>query len=130
MASLTDFGERLVLNATNGGAATATNRFVGLFTAAPGEAGGGTEVSGGAYVRRQINFTLAATSGGTTTAANNSTITFPTATSSWGTITHFAIFDASTGGNMIWHGPLNASRAVGSGDQFFFNTGDVSTSME
>jgi hypothetical protein len=129
MASLTDFGERLALNVANGGAATATLRWLALYTAAPGEGGGGTQVSGGSYARRQIDFNFAATSGGTTTAANAGAITFPTATSSWGTVTHFGIFDASTGGNLIWYGPLSASKTIQAGDVLVFNNLSISSSM-
>jgi hypothetical protein len=49
------------------------------------------------------------------TIANGATITFPAATGSWGTITYFQIFDASTAGNPLWYGALSASQTISSG---------------
>ena len=73
-----------------------TSWFIGLFTAAPGEAGGGTEVSGNGYARQSATLTVAGNQ-----ASNSVAVEFPAATASWGTITHAAVFDASTSGNMI-----------------------------
>jgi hypothetical protein len=98
--------------------------YVGLYTAAPTDAGGGTEVSGGAYAR-------VATSGATWNAAsagsssNAAAVTFPTATASWGTITHFGLFDASTTGNMLRWGALTTSKTVGNGDTPSFGIGTL-----
>lgn len=73
--------------------------YIGLFTTAPTDAGGGTEVSGNAYARRSIAFD-AAVNGVT---QNTSTISFPTATpGNWGTIVAAGIFDALTGGNLLY----------------------------
>lgn len=106
-----------------------TNRFVGLFTAAPGEAGGGTEVSGGSYARQAAgNFTI--TAGNPSTATNPAAIEFPTATANWGTISHVAIFDALTGGNMIAYAPLTTARTVNSGDVFRFPASDLTFTLE
>lgn len=92
---------------------------IGLFTAAPNDAGGGTEVSGGSYARVQrnpadANWTAPDGTGGVT--ANAAVITFPAPTANWGTVTHWAIFDASTGGNMLLHGELTAPRVISNGD--------------
>jgi hypothetical protein len=98
----------------------ATNLWVGLFTATPSDAGGGTEVSGASYARVAVprsgspGWTAASGSLGTTT--NNSTITFPTATGAWGVVTQFGIFDASTGGNLVYWGDLTTPRTISSGD--------------
>ena len=102
---------------------------VALFTAAPSDAGGGTEVAGGSYARVGITRALASwsgTQGDSTTVAssgtggvtkNNATITFPAPTADWGTVTHFAIFDAASGGNLIFHGALAAPKLIENGDQ-------------
>lgn len=88
--------------------------YVGLFTAAPTDAGGGTEVTIGsnAYARVICDaWTVSGTS--PTQVANTSLITFPTATpAGWGTIVADAIFDAASGGNMgPWADGL--SQAIG-----------------
>lgn len=98
-----------------------TAAYVALYTAAPSDAGGGTEVSGGSYARELAG--LSAASSGL--SANASAITFTTATASWGTITHLGLFDASTAGNLMMWSPLDASKAVASGDTFKINAGEL-----
>lgn len=105
-----------------------TNVYVALFTAAPSDAGGGTEVSGGSYARVQVASALAnwaGTQGAGTTAAssgtggqtsNNGAVTFPAPTANWGVVTHFGIFDASSGGNLLYWAPLTVSKTVNNGD--------------
>lgn len=86
--------------------------YVGLSTADPGEdASGLAEPSGNGYARVVTSGSTwnAASSGSATNAA---AITFPTATGSWGTITHFATFDASSGGNMLASNALGSSQAI------------------
>jgi len=92
---------------------------VALFTAAPGETGGGTEVSGGSYARVQrdpsdSNWTGASSTDGLTD--NAAAITFPAPTANWGVVTHFAILDAASSGNMLIYGALTASKTVNNGD--------------
>lgn len=81
-----------------------TTIYLALFTTATDDTGGGTEVTGGAYARQAIlvgdgSFTAPVSGNGVTTNVNSITFPFPTAT--WGTVTHFALFDAATGGNML-----------------------------
>jgi hypothetical protein len=102
--------------------------YVGLFTVAEGAAGGGTEVSGGAYARVAVTSGLAAWAGtqgaGTTTASsgttgqtsNNNALTFPAPTANWGAIVGIGIFDASTAGNLLIYAPLTTSKTVNNGD--------------
>lgn len=96
--------------------------YVALYTVAPTDAGGGTEVAGNAYARQAAAFNVA--SGGAT--ANTSDITFPVATpSGWGTIVAFGLFDALTVGNLLYWGDLTASKAINAGDQAKFTAGDI-----
>lgn len=99
-----------------------TNVYVALYTVAPSDSGGGTEVTGGSYARKQtVGADWNASSGGSISNAN--AITFVTATASWGTVTHFGVFDASTAGNLLFWAPLTASKTVGSGDTASFAAG-------
>lgn len=95
--------------------------YAALFTTATDATGSGTEVTGGSYARQSITFSAA--SGGAIT--NSNTITFPTASASWGTITHFAIMSASSGGNMLIQGQFTNSRTIGSGETYTINAGDI-----
>jgi hypothetical protein len=90
--------------------------YVALFTVTPGPSGGGTEVAGGGYGRQIASFT--APSSGST--ANVADIFFPIATAPWGTIVAFALFDASSGGNMLYFGNLSTSRSIMTSDQLKF----------
>lgn len=113
---------------------------VALFTAAPGDTGGGTEVSGGAYARQSLNplnanwngthgNTTGDSSGTSGLTDNASQISFPTATGNWGTVTHIGIFDATSAGNLLFYGALTASKTVNTGDTFRFNVGDLDITL-
>ncbi len=86
-----------------------TNIYVSLHTADPTDAASGAEASGGSYARTVCNTWNAAASRQT---SNTGVVTFPTATGSWGTITHWALWDASSAGNMLAHGSFTTSNAV------------------
>lgn len=97
---------------------------VALYTAAPTDAGGGTEVSGGSYARVAITNNAtnwpAAASG---SKSNGTTITFPTATADWGTVVAFGLWDAASGGNLLYWGTLSASKVINSGNTASFAVG-------
>lgn len=100
--------------------------YVALFTSAPGEAGGGTEVTGGSYTRQSVTFTSPAPD----TVMNTSDVNFPVATADWGTIVAFAIMDQASAGNMLYFANLSASRTVLTNDQFRFPTGQLSVNED
>lgn len=105
-----------------------TNHYIALYTAAPGETGGGTEVSGGAYARVQVaaDFNQWEGTGGETTnvdsagsggaTQNRNAITFPAPSANWGQVTHTASLDASSAGNMFFYGALTTPKTVNNGD--------------
>lgn len=110
-----------------------TTLYLALMTAAPTDAGGGTEVTGGSYTRKDIS-PLDATWGApvkTTYSAcsNLGIIDFGTATGNWGTISHFAIYDASTSGNLMLWGQLTTSKTVNSGDAFQVSIGQLTITL-
>lgn len=127
MASLSDHAETLIANfvANNTTATRPTAWHLALYTAAPNDAGGGTELSGLGYSRQAITFG-AASSG---VVQNTSTHTFTASGGSWGTVSHYGIFDASTSGNLLWHGALTASRTVGDGEQLTVAVGAFSLTI-
>jgi hypothetical protein len=120
MSSFSDYTENLVLNwlLTTNSATRPTAWYVGLFTAAPSDTGGGTEVSGSAYARK-VTGTISVSGTSPTTATNSAAIEFAAASGgNWGTVTHAAIFDALTAGNMLAWAPLTTSRTINDGDVF------------
>lgn len=123
--SKTDYLENKVLDHITGKTAyTMPAVWVGLFTAAPSDAGGGTEVTGGSYVRKSTaGADWVAASAGSTSNAN--VLTFVTATGSWGTVTHFGLFDAATAGNLLRWAALTTPKAIGTGDVASFPVGNL-----
>lgn len=99
--------------------------YVALYKSDPTAADTGTEVSGGSYARQQVTFNVA--SGGQIT--NNADIIFPTATASWGTVTHIGIRDAATGGNLLYFSALNISKTIDAGDQLKIPAGQLVINM-
>ena len=127
MAEMSDYLENAILNATlNATDYTApATPYVSLHTADPTDAGTGAELSGGSYARVSVAFD--APSNGVT--QNTSDLTFPTATASWGTVTHIGLHDASTGGNLLFHTPLDTSKAIDSGDIFKITSGNLTVTL-
>ena len=100
--------------------------YLAAYTSDPGEGNSGTEVSGGSYARVAITFGAAASG----QSLNTADVVFPTASGSWGTITHFAVFDASTAGNMLMFGALGASVAIASGQRLRFEAGQLAVNLD
>lgn len=99
--------------------------YVGLTTTTPTDSAGGTEVSGNNYARAAVTF--GAASGGA--ISNSGAVTFNVPSGSWGTVTHFELWDASTTGNRLAWGALSASRTPGSGDTVQFAIGDLDVTL-
>ena len=129
MAALANYSEKLLLDflMTSGSATRPTAWYVALYTAAPNDAGGGTELSGDGYTRQAV--TLAAASSPAGTTSNTNVPTFTANGGSWGTITHLGIWDASSSGNFLWHGALSASKTVADGDTIDFAAGNIDLTL-
>jgi hypothetical protein len=125
--SFSNFLETEILDHVFAGAAytAPSTHYLALFTAAPGETGGGTEVSGGAYARQSVAFT---TTGNTT--SNNASVEYSTATATFGTVTHVGVFDAATAGNLMAYAALSSSKTIDTGDVFRVPTGDLDITLD
>lgn len=123
MSAMSDYLENEILDHIlgTGSYTMPTTVYVGLSTGSFNDDNSGTELSGNGYARQSIAFS-AASSG---TASNSGAVDFPAATGSWGTVSHFGLFDASTGGNLLIHGALTASKAVDTGDILRVAAGDM-----
>ncbi len=124
MAGKSDYLENKILEHVlkNTSYTSPTTVYAALYTAAPSDSGGGTEVSGSGYARTAITFGAAASGA----IANSAAVEFPVASGgNWGTITHFGIFDASSGGNLLYWAALASSKVVNDGEQFKFAIGDI-----
>lgn len=130
-SNLTDYAEAKLLDhilGTTSFTMPTTPIKVALFTTTPSDAGtGGVEVATGAYARTTAVFS--ATSVGAGTTANSGTVTFPTATADWGVIVGAALYDSAGTPNMLFVGPLSASKTVSNGDTFSFAIGAITLSL-
>jgi len=129
MSALSDSAEALVLDwlMTTDAVTRPTAWYVALYTAAPSDSGGGTEVYAGGYARKSVTMNSAASPGGTT--ENAGIVTWTASGADYGTVTHMAILDASTAGNFLWHGALTASKVVQDGDTVQFNAGNLALTL-
>jgi hypothetical protein len=127
MAEMSNYLENALINATlrNTSYTSPATVYLALYTSDPTDADTGTEVTGNAYVRQAITF--GAPSNGAST--NSAAIEFPQATGSWGTISYIGIRDASTSGNLLFHSPLDASKAIATGDVFRVAIGSLSVTF-
>lgn len=129
MAAASDYLELKLLDHSLGTTAftAPTTVYVGLHTGSPGDADdGANEISGNGYARQSASF--ASASGGS--ASTDATITFPAATGNWGTISHISIYDASTAGNLLYHGAVTTSKVIESGDTFQISSGNLTISLD
>jgi len=127
MAEMSNFLENALINATlrNTSYTSPSVVYLGLYTSDPTDADTGTEVSGGSYARQAITF--GAPSNGVTT--NTAAIEFPQATGNWGTVGWIGIEDALSGGNLLYHSPLDASKTIATGDIFKIAIGSLSVTL-
>lgn len=111
-----------------------TSLYIGLYKNVSGNAAANLEAgiltdeistSGTAYARKTVAFGAASAG----TAATNATVTFDTATAQWGTITHIAVLDAATGGNVLFWGPVTVSKLIDTGDTFQVSTGNLTITL-
>lgn len=112
--------------------------FVALYTNNPTNNDTGTEVQGSGYERLVIESTAGGWSAPETVVDNPQLpqltremiasveqALWPVATAAWGTITHIALRDAATGGNLLHHGALKQPKTIGEGDRFSVEPGDL-----
>lgn len=130
MAAMTDYFENKLIDCIFRGQALdlPDTLYVGLFLSTGTDTGPGLEVSGEGYARVAVARSLLAwagtqgagsveaSSGDSGQTSNNADIIFGLPTEAWGTVTHFGIFDAATGDNMLIYGPLGASKIINAGD--------------
>lgn len=114
MSAMSDYLELKFLDHFTGTASTSAPSavYLGLATASLQDDGSGTELTGNNYTRKAITF-ASASSG---SIASNSAVEFNSATGSWGDVSHWGIWDASSSGNLLFHGSFTASKTIASGD--------------
>jgi hypothetical protein len=125
--SFSNYLETEILDHVFGGAAytAPSTLYLALYTADPSDAGGGTEVSGGAYARQTVTFTVSGN-----TASNTSAVEYPTATANYGTVVAVGVMDASSGGNLLAYAGLTSDKDIETGDVFRVPAGDLDITLD
>ena len=132
MTAISDYAEAKILNRVLNAQSDTEwtvidDVFIALFTAAPSDSGGGTEVSGGSYARKQVTAGFTVVNG---SAENTADVEFITATADWGTITHIGFFDAVSAGNLLFHGAMTESRTINSGGTAKFLATELKVTLD
>ena len=127
MSDKSDFWKNAIVDLLRGQDITAAaNVYVALSTTSISDDGTGvTEPSGNGYAR-----TIVAYDAPVLGVAQNQLVTFPQASGSWGTLVDFAIYDAVSGGNMLYHDNLTAPLPVGDLDTARFQAGQLPVSEQ
>jgi len=114
MSAMSDYLELKFLDHFTGTASTSAPSavYLGLATASIQDDASGTELSGNNYTRKAVTF-ASASSG---SISSNAAVEFNAASGSWGTISHWGIWDAATSGNLLYHGAFTTGKAIASGD--------------
>ena len=111
---------------TNSAYTAPSTLYLSLHTANPDEDGSGTEVStsGTAYARQTVTFSVSGN-----TATTDAAVEFPTATASFGTVSHVGVYDASTAGNLLGYAALTTAKAIDTGDVLRVPAGDLDITL-
>lgn len=130
--SASEYLEDVMLDLVLGTSTVAATVYLALFENDPGEFATGTEISGSGYARAEIDNNSSnfpdAISG---IKENGAQITFPEATGAWGDATHWGLFDAPTGGNMLFYGEItDGPVSVVSGDVPFVGVSSMVISLD
>lgn len=140
MAAFSDYLESGILGYTlrGGSLAQPTKVYLALFTSDPTDAGTGNEVTDSAYARQDAavggsissGWTAPNTSGTGTSVENAKAIEFPAIADGSVTVTHFAVYDATTSGNLLYHGPFATPKTLDVDDIASVAAGSVTVTLK
>ncbi|MBE6069704.1 MAG: hypothetical protein IJP43_08875 [Oscillospiraceae bacterium] len=99
--------------------------YLALFLTDPTAAATGTEVSGGGYARKIIAFDAPTLVSGKQQVVNSADIDFGEITADVGTVSYWGVYDASSGGNLLWFGAFSRSKNVLNGDAITISAGAI-----
>ena len=128
MSAMSDYLELKFLDHFTGTASTSAPSavYLGLATGSIGDDASGSELTGNNYSRKAITF-ASASSG---SIASNANVEFDPATGSWGDVSHWGIFDASSSGNLLFHGSFTSAKTIASGDILKEASGSLTISAD
>lgn len=128
----TDYFEKAILNLMNGVAIdpntwnNGAKVFLALFMSNPGDTGlEGYEVQYDGYHRQEITFSQPTSADTGLAMENLYQISFTECAINVGTVTHIAVMDSISGGNMLLYGQLDSPLNVQSGITPIFRSGSI-----
>lgn len=126
--SLSDVLEKKLVDHLTGAASytAPATLYLGLYSATPSDTGGGTELTGNGYARQAVTFAAYAANA----AESSNAPVFTAAGGNWANATHVGLFDASTGGNMLWYAAMTAAEQVNDGGTITFSAGAITLSLD
>ena len=126
MSAMSDYLENEILDHIlgTGSYTMPSGVYIGLSIVSFNDDASGAELTGNGYIRKAATFNVAASG----TADNSAAVEFPAATASWGTVSHFGLFDAVSGGNMLIHGAFTTPKLIDIGDILKISAGDLDIS--
>jgi hypothetical protein len=126
--SATNYLEDKFLQASLTGATYtgAANVYLALYSTAPGEAGGGTELSGSGYAREEVVFTVDTGNGAATNTGN---VSIGPATADWTTAVAYGIVDAATAGNILYTGGFAIPQTIRDGLSLEIGIGNITITI-
>lgn len=95
--------------------------YLALYLSNPADDNSGSEISGNGYARQSTTWAVASAG----SSSNSSQETFTASGGNWGTVTHWAVFDAVSAGNMLFYASLDVARIINNGDSLVFEIGDL-----
>lgn len=106
-----------------------TEYYIGLSTTAPSVSGSGvTEpASSAGYARVKLD-NLGTPANGV--VSNTADINFAESTASWGTVSHFVVYDAQNDGNLLMYGALSTARSIEPATVMTIKTGYLKLSVQ
>lgn len=94
--------------------------WLGACLTMPTKSSNGTEPVGGSYARVEIDMDAVFPAAASSETGNDELVSFPTSTGTWGSIVGYALWDASTGGDVLFWFPLTEAVLVESGRAITF----------
>jgi hypothetical protein len=135
MAAFSDYLESGILDHTLRGSTlpTPSTIYLALYTTDPTDGATGAEVIDSAYIRQDMarggvissGWTSPTTSGEGKAVSNAQVIQFPPVADGTVTISHYALFDSQTGGNMLYHGAFTVSKTLEINDVLSIDIGGL-----
>jgi len=135
MAAFSDYLEQGILDHTLRGNTlpTPSTIYLALYTSDPTDAATGTEVTDSGYVRQDVakgdtiasGWTAPAESNDGTVTSNAKVLQFPPIADGATTITHYALYDSQTGGNLLYHGAFTVSKTLDINDVLSIDIGGL-----